>query len=142
PGDAVTNSAFQARDGLRAAGVDSDVFARFLDARLEDEVKPLDSMPDGDTGMLVYHASIGEPEAFEFLHHRPERLALMYHNISPAEAFAPYDARYARLLEGGRRELAALVRRADIAFAASRFNAAGLEARGYEVVGGSPRLGG
>ena len=41
--------------------------------------------------------------------------------LIPAAAFAPYDARYARLLEGGRRELAALVHRADIAFAASRF---------------------
>src|SRR4051812_25904794 len=98
PGDAVTNSALQARDGLRAAGVDGEVYARFLDPRLAGAVLPLDAMPDGDTGRLVYHASIGEPEVFEFLHHRPERLAIMYHNISPAVAFAPYDARYARLL--------------------------------------------
>src|SRR5205823_13423647 len=78
------------------------------------------------------------PEVFEFLHHRPERLVLMYHKVSPAEAFALYDTRYARLLEGGRRELAALVRRADIAFAASRFNASELEALGYRDVRVSP----
>src|SRR2546423_14696085 len=91
-------------------------------------------MPDGDTGMLVSHASIGEPEVFEFLHHRPERVALMYHNISPAEAFALYETRYERLLEGGRRGLAALVRRAEIAFEASRFNAAEHETLGLRDV--------
>ena len=140
PGDAVTASALQARNALRAAGVDSEVFARFFDPRLAGDVLPLDAMPSSQAAALVYHASIGEPEVFEFLHHRPERLVLMYHNISPAEVFAPYDPRFARLLEGGRKELASLARRTDIAFAASRFNARELEALGYDDVRVAPLL--
>jgi glycosyltransferase involved in cell wall biosynthesis len=138
PGDAVTTSALVARDTLRASGVDGEIYARFFDPRVADDVRPLGSMPADTADVLVYHASIGEPEVFEFLHHRDERLALAYHNISPAGAFAPYDPKFARLLEGGRRELAALARRVTVAFADSRFNAAELHDLGYADVRVAP----
>jgi glycosyltransferase involved in cell wall biosynthesis len=136
PGDAVTSSALQARDELRAAGVECDLYARYFDPRLEADVSPLVELPSDMAA--VYHASIGEPEVYQALCEREGPLLLMYHNISPAAAFEPYDPAFARLLEVGRAELAGLAGRADVAFAASQYNAAELRELGYRDVRVAP----
>ena len=99
PGDAVTDAAFGFRKLLRRIGP-SEVFARYVDPRLSDEVHSLPvfercSHP-GD--LLIYHASIGEPELARFLLSWPGRLVLVYHNITPARYFAGLDPAFARLL--------------------------------------------
>jgi glycosyltransferase involved in cell wall biosynthesis len=141
-GDAVTNAAFDLRDMLRRV-TPSDIYASYIDPRLMDEVLELrrydrraSHRPEGD--ILILHASIGEPELFRFLRQRPERLVVVYHNISPAEAFLPYDPAFAGLLEEGRRELGVLADRAVLALAVSEFNAAELRALGYSDVRVSP----
>ena len=144
PGDAVTNEALALRPALRTLG-ESELFARYYDPSLADEVLPLDGFDRrapataaaGDD-VLVVHASIGEPAVADFLAGRPERLVLVYHNISPAAPFRPYDPAFADLLDGGRRELAALRPRVALALADSAFNAADLESLGYEDVRVSP----
>ena len=143
-GDAVTNEALALRPALRTLG-DSEVFARYYDPALAGDVLPLDDYrahaangPAAGDDLLIVHASIGEPAVAQFLAERPERIVLVYHNISPAGPFRPYDLAFARLLEGGRRELAALCPRVTLALADSSFNAADLEALGYEDVRVSP----
>jgi glycosyltransferase involved in cell wall biosynthesis len=135
PGDAVTDAAFGFRKLLRRIGP-SEVFARYIDPRLSDEVHSLPvfercSHP-GD--LLIYHASIGEPEVARFLLSWPGRLVLVYHNITPARYFAGLDPAFAQLLTQGRVELALLRERAEMAMAVSRYNAAELEALGYDDV--------
>jgi glycosyltransferase involved in cell wall biosynthesis len=142
PGDAVTNAALELRDILRRIGP-SDVFARYIDPRLAGDVLPLEAYteryPRPNKGnVLVYHASIGEPEVMSFLLSRNDELVLVYHNITPAEFFIPYDPMFARLLALGRSELALLRTRARLALAPSAFNAAELRDLGYEDVRISP----
>jgi glycosyltransferase involved in cell wall biosynthesis len=133
PGDAVTDAALQLH-GLIGSELESGIYARYIDPRLEDEVVSIEDFVGSATpeeDVLFFHASIGEPAVFEFLRDRPERLVVDYHNISPAAAFLPYDPAFAGLLEGGRTEMAALAERASMALADSAYNAVELESMGY-----------
>ena len=144
PGDAVTNEALALRPALRSLGGESEIFARYYDPCLAGDVLPLDAYArrspsrTASDDVLVVHASIGEPAVAAFLAERPERLVLVYHNISPAEPFRPYDAGFAALLELGREELAALGPRVALALADSAYNAADLASLGYSDVRVSP----
>jgi glycosyltransferase involved in cell wall biosynthesis len=139
PGDAITNSAIELRDLLRRIGP-SEVFARYIHPDVADEVRRLDdydrlrSSSNSANDLLLFHASIGEPAVFSFINERPERLVLVYHNISPAAPFLPYDPAFAGLLEAGRKELEALRDRTVLALADSQFNADELLALGYPDV--------
>lgn len=142
PGDAVTNAALGLRAALRRSG-SSEIYAHFRDPALEDEVRPLDAYdgrpdPSPEADLLVYHASIGQHEVGDFLHRRPERLVLVYHNISPASAFEPYDPAFARLLTLGREEVAGLRDRTLRAIADSAYNAGELAEMGYADIRVSP----
>lgn len=144
PGDAITNAALDLRDVLRGV-CPSDVYARFYDARLENEVLPLRDLArrpasHPEDNLILFHASIGEPEVFNFIQERPERLVVIHHNISPPAPFMAYDPVFAGRLEGGRRELASLSRKAILALADSAFNAQDLRSLGYRNVKVSPLL--
>ncbi|MGI8793043.1 MAG: hypothetical protein ACR2H3_07695, partial [Acidimicrobiales bacterium] len=143
PGDAVTNSALECRSLLRQA-CRSEVFAYYIHPELHDDVLPLQHYGSRSTDItrdvLLFHASIGAPEVFAFLRRRPERLGIIYHNISPAPYFYPYDPAFAGLLEGGRRELRLLRDRAEITLADSQFNAGELIEMGYADVRVSPLI--
>jgi L-malate glycosyltransferase len=138
PGDAITNSALELRNLLRRVGP-SQVFARYIHPDVAHEIQPLDDYDRirsrySRDDLLLFHASIGEPHVFGFVCERPERLVLVYHNISPAEWFYPYDPAFAGLLEAGRQELAKLKDRTVLALADSQFNADELTALGYHDV--------
>jgi glycosyltransferase involved in cell wall biosynthesis len=138
PGDAIFNSASEIRSLLRRIGP-SEIYARYIHPGVAAEVLPLHayarrslSRPDQD--VLLFHASIGEPEVFSFLRSRAERLVLMYHNIAPSAMFMAYDPAFAGLLEAGRRELVELRGRVSMAIAASEFNGHELRGLGYPDV--------
>jgi glycosyltransferase involved in cell wall biosynthesis len=63
---------------------------------------------------------------------------LQYHNITPAAFFAPYDPGLFRLAALGRRELATLAGRVDLALGDSEFNRQELEALGFAPTGVMP----
>ncbi|MGH9066318.1 MAG: glycosyltransferase family 4 protein [Acidimicrobiales bacterium] len=139
PGDAITNAALDLRTGLRTEGR-SELFAAYVDPALAGEVHPLAEFARLGAGadLLVVHLSIGDPQIAELLAHRPEPLAVVYHNMSPAEAFWPWDQGLARSLAEGRRELGSLADRVRLAVAVSAYNAAELAAMGYPRVEVSP----
>ncbi len=134
PGDAITNAALEHRSLLRRLGP-SEIVAQYADATLSGEVLDVDAyrrLPSAgspDT-LLLYHSSIGARELVEFLLGRPERLGVVYHNITPAEFFSGVSATHERLCREGREELALLLARAVVVFADSAFNAADLEGMG------------
>lgn len=140
-GDAVTGFALEIRALLRPL-VGSEIFARHIDIGLSAEVYALNryerEVPPGD--VLIYHASIGDPDVSAFLQGRRERLVVVYHNISPAESFAPYEPEFAARLEAGRQELVRLRDRAELTLAVSEFNAADLAAIGFTNVKVSPLI--
>jgi len=134
PGDAITNMAFAMRDLLRRAGP-SEIFARHFDASLAHEVFPLSAYRARHArNLLIFHASIGQPEVHDFLSERAEPLVLVYHNVTPASYFEPYDMTFANLLALGRREIELLRPRVVQAIADSAYNARELERIGYRDV--------
>ena len=134
PGDAITNAALEYRDVLRRVGP-SEIFARHIAPSSAGEVLPLSEYRAcGSQGVLVYHASIGEPMVAAFLRSRHEPIVLVYHNITPAKYFAELDETFAELLVLGRDELEFIRPRVVRAITDSQFNATELEAIGYEDV--------
>ncbi len=134
PGDAITNAALEYRDVLRRVGP-SEVFAGHISPSSAGDVLPLNaSGASGTRGVLVSHASIGEPMVEAFLRSRYEPIVLVYHNITPAKYFEGLDETFAELLVLGRAELETIRPRVVRAVAASHFNAAELEAIGYQDV--------
>ena len=144
PGDAITNHAFELRAVLRRI-CDSEIYARYYDPALGNEVLPLHWFDrnrdvDLDADLILFHASIGEPDVLSFLMERPERLVVVYHNISPAATFREFDPAFAGLLESGRQELVDLAGRTTMVLADSEYNAAEVRALGYKDVRVSPLI--
>lgn len=133
PGDAVTGAALDLRAVLRRIGP-SDIFANYIEPELVGDVRLLRELAErraepGD--VLVYHASIGEPDVAALLLERREPLMVVFHNVTPATYFATVDPYLAARLAAGRVELAALAPRVDLALAVSDFNATDLAGLGY-----------
>ena len=135
-GDAVTNAALALRPLLRRIGP-SDIFANYIEPEVTGDVLPLRELAGRGAGrgdVLVYHASIGEPDVAALLLERREPLVLVFHNVTPAAYFATVDPYLAARLAAGRVELTALAGRVKLALAVSAFNAADLAGLGYENV--------
>jgi glycosyltransferase involved in cell wall biosynthesis len=144
PRDAITNSAFELQRLCERAGP-SDIYARHIHPELAGRVHSLREYSrrrniNTSVDLLVFHASIGEPEVLSFIMQRPEKLVLVYHNISPPDAFRHFDPAFAGLLDAGRVELVALAKRAALALADSEFNAEELRAVGFRDVRVSPLI--
>ena len=142
-GDAITIEALHIRQLLRAAGP-SEIYARYIDPLLEDDVQPLARYERrrarSPADLVVLHASIGDDDVLSFLLDRRERIVLVYHNISPWEGFEPFDPQLAHLLRSGRDQLARLRHRVVLAVADSAFNAHELEQLGFGHVPVSPLI--
>jgi len=144
PGDAVTNSAIEYRSLLRQIGP-SEIFAQHVDPALQGDVHQLSSFHHFDRGarrptddLIIFHGSIGAPEVFAFVMSRPERVVLVYHNVSPAPAYHEYDPAFAGLLETGRRDIARMAGKVTMALAPSAYNAIELVTMGYRDVRVTP----
>jgi glycosyltransferase involved in cell wall biosynthesis len=118
--DAIGSHVVQVQRALRARGHRSDIFDASSYRRFK---------PEGST-VLIYHLSVGS-EMAEAMLARPEPLVVNYHNITPASFFRRWDRQRAHAAEQGRRQLARLATRADLAIADSRFNEEELREVGY-----------
>src|SRR6185369_16568570 len=85
------------------------------------------SYPDN---LLIHHFSLGS-RASRIVYALPDRMAFIYHNITPPEYFAGVHRTLARQCFRGRRELRAYADRCDIALGDSEFNRQDLEALGF-----------
>jgi glycosyltransferase involved in cell wall biosynthesis len=136
-GDAIGDSARRVRDILRAAGHQSELYALTIDDELRGDVLPfaVDGARRGDVTIFHFALPSAMTEAFATL----ERgRVLQYHNITPAQFFAPYDPGLFRLAALGRRELATLVGRVELALGDSEFNREELEQVGFDRTGVMP----
>jgi glycosyltransferase involved in cell wall biosynthesis len=131
-GDAIGNEALAIQRQLRAAGHESDIFAEIVHPRVAHLARPLweyreVSAPDT---VCVFHFSIGSA-AGRLIHHAPDRLVVVYHNITPAHFFLGFHPHLAGLCHHGRRELAAFAPRAELGLGDSEFNRKELEEAGF-----------
>ena len=119
----------------------SEIYAHHIAPEYAGRVRPLWSYESRHArSVLIFHASIGQPEVFTFLAGRAEPLVLVYHNITPSQYFEQHDAGIAELLALGRRELEIVRPRVVGAVAASEYNAHELELIGYRDVRVVPPL--
>lgn len=129
-GDAVGDNARLLRDMFRDWGHEADLFAMSIDDDLQGDVRPWTDPAARRGDLTMFHFAVPSPmtEAFATL---PGVRVLHYHNVTPAKFFAPYDAGMAAFTARGRRELATLHDRVDLALGVSEFNRRELESLGF-----------
>src|SRR5205085_6363518 len=136
-GDAISNQARAIREHLRSFGYESEIFVKRREARLATEAQLFDETQPAPTDGLLYHHSIGsELTAFASAHAGPK--CLVYHNVTPAEFYAPYRPGFAWMLETGRAHLPKLACHFPVSVGDSAFNAAELAACGFREPGVLP----
>ena len=131
-GDAIGHEVLGIQRTLRAAGYPSDIFVETADPRLESLTRDYRELVDAShrDNLLLHHFSIGS-KASRTAYAVPDRMALIYHNITPPEYFVGVHRTLARQCFRGRRELLAYVDRCDLALGDSEFNRQDLEALGF-----------
>src|SRR5262245_3857190 len=130
-GDAIGDSARRVRGMLREMGHESELFALAIDDDLRGDVLPFADPAATRGDVTIFHFALPSPMTEPFAKLFGAKV-LQYHNITPAAFFAPYDANLFRLAALGRRELATLAGRVDLALGDSDFNRQELEALGFE----------
>jgi glycosyltransferase involved in cell wall biosynthesis len=138
-GDAIGNEALAIQSHLRRAGYESEIFAEGVHPRVARLARPLwayrqVSRPDT---VCIFHFSIGS-SAGPLIFHAPDRLVLIYHNITPAEWFVGFHRLLTQLCHRGRRELEAFVERTELALGDSEYNRQELKAAGFAATGVLP----
>ena len=131
-GDAITQMAFALRLELQKFAA-SEIFALLQHGDLmKTSTLPLDEIPDSENiDLLLYHSSIGWQEMTDFLVARTEKIAVSYHNITPAHFYEKYQPGFARDLRLGRTELELIREKVVLTVADSSFNAEDIKQHGY-----------
>jgi len=131
-GDAIGNEAMAIQAHLRRAGFVSELYAEKVHPRMARLARPLwryAEVSSPDT-VCLFHFSIGSA-AGPLIYGAPDRLGLIYHNITPARWFVGFHSHLARLCHDGRRELRAFADRAELALGDSEFNRRELVEAGF-----------
>ena len=131
-GDAIGHEVLGIQRVLRAAGYESEIFVETADYRLEPLTRDYRDLVDAShpDSLLLHHFSLGS-KASRTAFALPDRMALIYHNITPPEYFVGVNRTLARQCFRGRRELRAYADRCDLAIGDSEFNRQDLEALGF-----------
>jgi glycosyltransferase involved in cell wall biosynthesis len=132
-GDAIGHEVLGIQRVLRAAGYESDIFVDTADQRVESMTRDYRELVDASDpeNLFFHHFSIGS-KASRTAFALPDRMALIYHNITPPEYFIGVHRTLARQCFRGRRELHAYVDRCDLALGDSEFNRQDLEGLGFK----------
>jgi len=133
-GDAIGDSARRMRDVLRSMGHTADLYALTIDEDVREDVRPFDHPEAGAGDLTLFHYALPSRMTAAFKAVKGGR-ALLYHNVTPASFFAPYDPVLFRLAVLGREELLTLVGHVDIALGVSEFNRRELEGLGFAPTG-------
>ena len=138
-GDAIGHEVLGIQRVLRRAGYDSEIFVQTADHRLEELTQDYRDLPEAShpDNILIHHFSIGS-RASRVAYALPDRMALVYHNITPPQYFVDVHKMLVKLCYLGRRELGFYKDRCDLALGDSEYNRQELEAIGFPVTGVLP----
>src|SRR5204862_745780 len=122
-GDAIGHEVLGIQRVLRAAGYESDIFVEAADPRLESMTRDYRQLIDisHPDNLLLHHFSLAS-KASRTAFALPDRMALIYHNITPPEFFVGLHRSLSNECFRGRRELRAYADRCDLALGDSEFN--------------------
>lgn len=131
-GDAIGNEVLGIQRVLQAAGYESEIFVETADSRLESLTADYRDLPDAShpDNILLHHFSLGS-KASRIAYALPDRMALVYHNITPPEYFIDVHPPLVELCYLGRRELGLYAQRCDLGLGDSEYNRQELEALGF-----------
>lgn len=131
-GDAIGHEVLGIQRVLRGAGYESEIFVETADRRVESMTRDYRELIDFShpDNLLLHHFSLGS-KASRTAFAVPDRMALIYHNITPPEYFINVRRSLARQCFRGRRELQAYADRCDLALGDSEFNRQDLDALGF-----------
>jgi glycosyltransferase involved in cell wall biosynthesis len=131
-GDAIGHEVLGIQRALRGHGYESEIFVETADSRLEPFTRDYRGLIDAShpDNLLIHHFSLGS-KASRTAFALPDRMALVYHNITPPEYFVGVHRTLARQCFRGRRELRAYAERCDLALGDSEFNRLDLEGLGF-----------
>lgn len=130
-GDAVSNDCLELQRLFWASDVRSDLFAEEAKPEVSALVRDrrdLERLPKD--ALLLIHHSMGNDVIDEVMK-LPQRKAVVYHNITPAEHFAGINEHAMRYSELGRAQLARLANVCEFGLGDSEFNRAELADAGF-----------
>jgi L-malate glycosyltransferase len=138
-GDAIGHEVLGIQRVLRGAGYESEIFVQTAEPRVEDLTLHYSDLKDAShpDNILIHHFSIGS-RASRLAYALPDRMVLVYHNITPPEYFVDINKELVRLCFRGRRELALYKSRCDLALGDSEYNRQELDALGFSPTGVLP----
>lgn len=138
-GDAIGHEVMGIQRVLRAAGYHSEIFVETADPRLEHLTRDYRDLIDESSpdNVLIHHFSIGS-RASRVAYALPDKMVLVYHNITPPEFFIGVHPLLVQLCFMGRRELSAYRSRCVLALGDSQFNTDELVAAGFPRTGVLP----
>jgi len=138
-GDAIGHEVLGIQRVLRGAGYESEIFVESADPRVEDLTVDFRDLPDAShpDNILIHHFSIGS-RASRVAYALPDRMVLVYHNITPPQYFLGVHPLLVHLCYNGRRELALYRPRVELALGDSEYNRLELEAAGFSPTGVLP----
>jgi glycosyltransferase involved in cell wall biosynthesis len=131
-GDAIGDSSRKMRDYLRERGYGSDIYAYAVDDALVGEALRFgESFPAvSRNDLLILHYALPSGMS-EFLRQADCRKALIYHNITPAYYWMPYQDSLVHLASEGRKELARLAPFVERSAGDSEYNRRELDSLGF-----------
>jgi len=138
-GDAIGHEALGIQRVLQRAGYLSDIYVETADPRLEastEDYRDLIARSHPDD-VLLHHFSIGS-KASRVAFALPDRMVLIYHNITPPSYFIGVNPQLVQQCYSGRRELRAYAARCALALGDSEFNRQELEQLGFARTGVLP----
>jgi glycosyltransferase involved in cell wall biosynthesis len=131
-GDAIGHEVLGIQRVLHAAGYESEIFVEAADHRLEAMTRDYRELIDFShpDNLLLHHFSLAS-KASRTAFALPDRMALIYHNITPPEFLVGLHRSLTSECFRGRRELRAYADRCDLALGDSEFNRRDLEVLGF-----------
>jgi glycosyltransferase involved in cell wall biosynthesis len=131
-GDAIGHEVLGIQRVLREAGCESEIFVEYADPRLDHLTVDYLDLPQAShpDNILIHHFSIGS-HASRIAYALPDRMVLVYHNITPPEYFIDIHPVLVQQCYLGRRELGLYASRCDLALGDSEYNRQELEAAGF-----------
>lgn len=138
PGDAISNEIriihrHCLNNGSRLFKSAPRIYAEHIAPELHGEAREAENYRPRPEDVIIYHFSI-DGEIFEKIGSLPNPKFIIYHNITPAEYYAPYSLQIAARLARAGRQLERLACNFDCYFAHSETSAADLLRRGCQPV--------
>ncbi len=132
-GDAVGNDTIALKDALESAGYETEIYAENIDPRLpKGTVHSYSEYGERPEDVIIYHMSIGSNIGNTVRHANAKKI-VVYHNVTPAHFFEPYNKNLANLCRTGIEEVKAFADVPDLCIADSNFNRNDLMHLGYKT---------